>query len=362
MSTHATADPNAPVTTPDALGERVFAAILGTLDVFAMYLGDRLGYYHQLAEHGPLTPHELAERAGTIERYTREWLEMQAVSGYLRISDDEPRRFYIPDGHAEALTDRLSLAYIAPLARMISAAGMKLSDIVAVHRSGEGVAWDAFGHDMRESQGDMNRPFFLKLLAKEWFGSIEDIDRRLAAGARVADIGSGYGWSAIALAQGYDGVIVDGYDLDVPSVKAATRHAQEQGVSDRVRFHAVDAGDEDLAGRYDLVTAFECIHDMPDPVSALRTMRRLAGSDGIVVVMDERVSESFSTEADEVERLMYGFSNFICLPDGMAHGHSAGTGTVMRPDTLRGYARQAGFDDIEILPIETDFWRFYRLV
>ena len=101
---------------------------------------------------------------------------------------------------------------------------------------------------------------------------------------------------------------------------------------------------------------------MPDPVSALRTMKRLAGDDGLVVVMDERVSESFSPDADEVEHLLYGFSNFICLPDGMSHGHSAGTGTVMRPDTLRGYARQAGFDDIEILPIETDFWRFYRLL
>ncbi|MEX1294985.1 MAG: class I SAM-dependent methyltransferase [Candidatus Limnocylindrales bacterium] len=362
MTSSTPARANAPAATPDALGQKVFASILGTLDVFAIYVGDRLGYYEQLAGHGPLTSAELAERSGTVERYTREWLELQAVSGYVEASDDEPRRFSIPEGHAEALTDHLSLSYVAPFARMISAAGMKLPDIVEVHRSGDGVSWEAFGHDMRESQGDMNRPFFLSLLAKDWFGSIEDIDRRLAAGARVADIGCGLGWSAIALAQGYDGVTVDGYDLDVPSVEAATRHAVEQGVSDRVRFHAVDAGDEAVDGKYDLVTAFECIHDMPDPISALRTMKRLAGDDGIVVVMDEKVSESFSPDADEVEHLMYGFSNFICLPDGMSHGHSAGTGTVMRPDTLRGYARQAGFDDIEILPIETDFWRFYRLL
>ena len=359
MPTPAAREPN--TATPDALGAKVFESILGTLDVFAIYVGDRLGYYRQLAEHGPLTPHELAERAGTVERYTREWLELQAVSGYLAVTDDEPRRFAIPDGHAEALTDHLSLGYVAPFARMISAAGMKLPDIVEVHRSGEGVAWDAFGHDMRESQGDMNRPFFLKLLAKDWFGSIDDIDQRLAAGARVADIGCGLGWSAIGLAQGYAGVTVDGYDLDVPSIEAATRHAAEHGVADRVRFHAIDAGDVSVGGDYDLVTAFECIHDMPDPISALRTMKRLAGDDGIVVVMDEKVSESFSPDADEVEHLMYGFSNFICLPDGMSHGHSAGTGTVMRPDTLRGYARHAGFEDIEILPIETDFWRFYRL-
>ena len=347
--------------TPDALGEKVFESILGTLDIFALYVGDRLGYYKHLAEHGPLTPHELAGRAGTVERYTREWLEMQAISGYLQVSDDEPRRFSIPEGHAEALTDHLSLGYVAPLARMISAAGMKLQDIVQVHRDGSGVAWDAFGHDMRESQGDMNKPFFLNLLAKEWFGSIDDIDERLSAGAHVADIGCGLGWSAIGLAQGYDGVTVDGYDLDVPSIETASRHAAEQGVAERVKFHAADAGDEAVGGEYDLVTAFECIHDLPDPISTLRTMKRLAGDDGIVVVMDEKVSESFSPEADAVEHLMYGFSNFICLPDGMSHGHSAGTGTVMRPDTLRGYAHEAGFEDTEILPIETDFWRFYRL-
>ena len=349
-------------TSPDALGEKVFASILGTLDVFAIYVGDRLGYYRQLAEHGAMSSTELAERAGTVERYAREWLELQAVAGYLEVSDGEPRRFAIPAGHAEALTDRLSLGYVAPLARMISAAGARLGDIVAAHRTGTGVPWDAFGHDMRESQGDMNRPFFLNLLTREWFGRVEHIDRRLRAGRRVADIGCGHGWSAIALALGYPGLEVDGFDLDAPSIAAAERHASEYDVADRVRFHAIDAGDASITGTYDLVTAFECIHDMPDPVSALRTMKRLAGDDGLVVVMDERVSESFSPDADEVEHLMYGFSNFVCLPDGMSSAHSAGTGTVMRPDTLRRYARAAGFEDIDILPIETDFWRFYQLI
>jgi hypothetical protein len=101
---------------------------------------------------------------------------------------------------------------------------------------------------------------------------------------------------------------------------------------------------------------------MPNPVATLETMRRIAADDGFVIVMDEKVSEAFHPDADEVEQLMYGFSNFICLPDGMAHLHSAGTGTVMRPDTLRTYARAAGFSDIEVMPIEADMWRFYRLV
>lgn len=348
------------------LAERVFEAALGTFDVFAIYVGDRLSYYEILGERGPMTTHELAEIAGTEERYTREWLEQQAVSGFVfvaEMSDDgRSRRFALPDEYAAVLTDELSLSYLAPLARMIAAAGMKLSAVVEAHRNGGGVSWDEFGADMRESQADMNRPYFVNLLAQEWFAGVPELANRLSNGARVADIGCGFGWSSIGLAVGYDSITVDGFDLDEPSISDARTHALEAGVDGRVAFHAIDAGDPSVEGDYDVVAAFECIHDMPDPVSTLATMRRIAADDSIVVVMDEKVSEAFHPDADEVEQLMYGFSNFICLPDGMAHLHSAGTGTVMRPDTLRGYAMEAGFSDIEIMPIETDMWRFYRLV
>jgi ubiquinone/menaquinone biosynthesis C-methylase UbiE len=360
------ADTSETIHNADDLAERVFEAALGTFDVFAMYIGDRLSYYEILGEHGPMTTHELAEMAGAEERYTREWLEQQAVSGFVFVAemseDGRSRRFALPDEYAAVLTDELSLSYLAPLARMIATAGMKLSAVVDAHRNGGGVSWDEFGADMRESQADMNRPSFVHLLAQEWFASVPELASRLSNGARVADIGCGFGWSSISLAVGYDRVTVDGFDLDGPSVRYARIHAAEAGVDDRVAFHAIDAGDPSVQGDYDVVAAFECIHDMPDPVSTLASMRRIAADDGIVVVMDEKVSQAFHPDADEVEQLMYGFSNFICLPDGMAHLHSAGTGTVMRPDTLRAYAREAGFSDIEVMPIEADMWRFYRLV
>lgn len=350
----------------DALVDRIFGSVLGALDVYAIYVGDRLNYYEILHERGPTTSQQLSHAAGTTERYAREWLEQQAVSGILTVEEesDDPteRRFRLPAGHAEALTNRLSLRYIAPFARMISAAGMKLSAITEAHRTGHGVPWDDFGDDMRESQGDMNRPFFENLLAQEWFAGVDELHERLASGGTVADIGCGHGWSAIGLARGYPDITVDGFDLDEPAVIAARKHAEGAGVADRVRFRAIDAGDTSITGTYDIVTAFECIHDMPDPIASLRTMKRLAGDDGVVVVMDEKVSEAFSTDSDEIEQLMYGFSNFICLPDGMSHPGSVGTGTVMRPDTLRKYARVAGFDDVEVLPIEADLWRFYRLI
>jgi SAM-dependent methyltransferase len=171
----------------------------------------------------------------------------------------------------------------------------------------------------------------------------------------------GAGWSSIAFARAYPNVVVDGFDLDDASVEAANENARREGVADRVRFHVRDAGDPALARQYDLATAFECIHDMWNPVGALDAMRRLVGPGGTVLVMDEGVADAFGAIGDDVERFMYGFSFLHCLPVGMVVQPSAGTGTVMRSHTFRSYATEAGFADVEILPIANDFFRFYRL-
>ena len=132
-------------------------------------------------------------------------------------------------------------------------------------------------------------------------------------------------------------------------------------MADRVRFHAVDPAEADHGEGYDLVTAFECIHDMPQPVPVLRAMRAMAADGGTVLVMDENVGDDFTAPSDEIERLMYAFSLLVCLPDGMSHPGSVGTGTVMRRSTFEGYATEAGFERVEVLPIDAGFWRFYRL-
>lgn len=154
---------------------------------------------------------------------------------------------------------------------------------------------------------------------------------------------------------------IDGFDLDEPALERAHRNAADEGLSDRVRFHAMDPAEAGHGDAYDLVAAFECIHDLPQPVPVLQTMRSMAGADGIVLVMDENVAHEFVAPGDEVERIMYGFSTLMCLPDGRSHPESVGTGTVMRPSVMEGYAREAGFSDVEILPIAAGFWRIYRL-
>nr|BFE79846.1 hypothetical protein GCM10020093_024470 [Planobispora longispora] len=153
---------------------------------------------------------------------------------------------------------------------------------------------------------------------------------------------------------------MEGVDVDAPSIELAARNAKEAGAE--VAFHH---GDATLLGEdgYDAIFAFECLHDMSRPVETLTAIRRAIRPGGAVVVMDEAAADSFTAPADDTERLLYGFSLLICLPDGMAHQPSAGTGTVMRPDTLRRYAVEAGFRGIEVLPIEDfGFWRFYRLL
>lgn len=352
----------------DALVGRLLASTIGALELLHVYLGDRLGLYRALAAGEPHTAATLAAAAGINQRYAREWLEQQAVAGILSVEQSsdgsEGRLYMLPPGHAEVMTDQDSLNFLAPLAPGVVGVAAVMPELMEAFRTGGGVPYEAYGDDMRNSIALLNRPGFLKLLGSEWFPAIPEIDRRLRAQppARVADVGCGTGWSSIGIAKAYPVVTVDGFDLDSASIKEAKRNAGQSGVADRVKFEIRDAADPALAGTYDLVTAFETIHDMSNPVGALRAMRGLVKEGGTVVIADEKVAEEFTAPGDDLERLMYGWSAVHCLAVGMVDADSAATGTVMRPSRLRQYAREAGFADIEVLPVKADFWRFYRLV
>jgi SAM-dependent methyltransferase len=352
----------------DAFIDKFLQFASGTFSMFSIYIGDRLGLYRALAEGGPATSAELAERTGTNERYIREWLEQQTVAGILEVEDEKQlagsRRFRLPVGHAEPLIDCGSLNYMVPIAQLLAGAVRPLPEILDAYRNGTGVSFDAYGSDLREGQAAINYAAFWHQLPVEWLPVIPDVHARLLGDppAHVADIGCGHGWSSIGMAKGYPKVRVDGFDLDAPSIERAEENAKRNGLADRVKFQVRDASDPSLAGQYDLVTAFECVHDMSDPVGALQTMRMLLKDGGSVLVVDERVGDAFTAKGNDVEWMMYGWSILHCLPVGMA-GHSpAGTGTVMRAETLRQYATEAGFHGFEILPIEHFFFRFYRLL
>lgn len=344
--------------------ERVFGDVLGAMSCYATVAGVELGWYDALAGADSLSSSELAAATDTDERYVREWLEQQAVSGYLQVIDAaasaSERRFVIRPEVAEVLTDRSSLSYMAPFPGLVTSLGRSLPELIGCYRTGAGFGWHEHGDGGRCGQAEANRPMFLQLLGHEYLASIPAVDTALRSGGRVADVGCGLGWSSIGIAQAYPQARIDGYDIDAPSIEKARVHAAEAGVADRVRFHAIDVADLEADG-YDVVLALECVHDMADPVSVLRSMRDIVTPGGTVLVMDERVGDHFTGEVDPIEHFMYGFSLICCLPDGRDAAESVATGTVMRPATLERYAVDAGFASIEALAIENDFFRFYEL-
>ncbi len=352
----------------DAFVERFLGFASGTFSLFSIYIGDRLGLYRALAEGDPATSAELAKRTGTHERYIREWLEQQTVAGILEVENEsqdvQSRRFALPPGHVEPLIDCSSLNYMVPLAQLLVGATRPLHAVLDAYRNGGGVPFDEYGADLREGQAAINYPAFWHQLPQEWLPAMPEVHTRLQEPeppARVADIGCGFGWSSLGMARGYPHIRVDGFDLDAPSIERARANAKRNHLEDRVYFQVQDASDPSLAGHYDLVTCFEALHDMNNPVGALQTMRRLVKENGAVLIVDERVGDTFTATGNDVEWMMYGWSILHCLPVGMTDENAAGTGTVMRSDILRKYASEAGFQDVEILPIEHFFFRFYRL-
>ncbi len=357
-------DQTAPDDALEAFSDKVFTDVLGTLSTFAASIGIELGWYDALADNHSMSPAELAAATSTDERYAQEWLEQQTVSGYIRVADAtavaHERRYSISPAAAEILTDRTSLAYMAPFPGLVASLGRSLRDLTDAYRTGAGFGWHQHDDGARSGQAEANRPMFLNLLGQQYLASVPDVDEILRNGGAVADIGCGLGWSSIGVAQAYPNTRVDGYDVDAPSIERARANAAEAGVSDRVSFYCVDASDlEDHS--YDLALALECIHDMADPVSVLAAMNRIVKPTGTVIVMDERVGETFTGQPDPVEQFMYGFSLICCLPDGRDGHDSVATGTVMRRSTFERYATEAGFNAVDVLPIDNDFFRFYQL-
>jgi 2-polyprenyl-3-methyl-5-hydroxy-6-metoxy-1,4-benzoquinol methylase len=244
---------------------------------------------------------------------------------------------------------------------MVVAAFGQLPRVADAFRTGGGVEWESYGPDMREGQAALNRPALTHLLGGEWLPSIPDIHERLHADppARVADIACGEGWSTLALARAYPMAKVIGIDLDAPSIEAARGHAQDAGMADAVEFLQADAAE--VHGSFDLAMIIEAVHDMSNPIPVLAAVRASLTEGGSLIVVDERVAERFTAPGDEIERSTYGWSITTCLPGGRSRDPSAATGTVMRPETLGAYAREAGFASVEVLGVEHDFFRFYRL-
>lgn len=360
----ATLPTSAPTDRADALSERLFEATIGTLELFSIHLGRRLGLYTLLADGRDRTAAELADQAGIAPRYAREWLEQQAVAGLLDTPDanlpSHERTYRLAPDQARVLATADDPVHVAPFGSMVAGIGHALPEVVEAYRTGRGVPYARYGADFRDGQGGINRPVFTHDLVTDWLPALPDVHDRLTAGARVADVGSGMGWATQAIARAYPHSRVTGIDADRASTGEAAE-ALAADLSERVRFVTATAAEADLHGPFDLVVVLETLHDLGDPVAGLAGIRAALADDGAVVVADERVAESFTAPGDAVERMMFGWSVVHCLPAAIADGGPDAIGTAIRSDTVRELAHAAGFGRVDVLPIDNDLFRFYRL-
>ena len=345
----------------DALVERLFGSTLGAMDVLSVYLGVRLGLYRALADRGTSSSEELAEATGLNERYVREWLEQQATTGILDLEDDG--RFTLPAGHDEALLDEKSLNYVAPFGKLLVACVRPIDQLLEAFRSGDGVPYADYGDDLHEGQAEFTRPIFDSLLGSEWFPGIPDVHERLLADppARVADVACGQGYSTMAIARAYPKAVVDGIDLDEASIAAAKENLAGSGLEDRVTFHHRDAADPGLQGRvrprlHPRGAARHVLSGRRSPRLSRPARRRRDGR------RRRRARGRFVPGARRRHRALLLRLQHPPLPSGR-HGRRRSRrhrdGHAL--DTVRGYAEEAGFGAFEVLPIENDFYRFYRL-
>lgn len=353
--------------TARALSLRLFQGMLATQESFVAYLGVKLGIYEALHRGGPATVDQLAARTGLAVRYLREWLEQQATAGLIAVDGPagswKSRTYHLPAGHERVLTasgDELSMVSTALLP--LGAVAAALPRLLTAFQDGDGIPAEAYGEDWRAGHGGANRALYTSQLAGWLRRYLPEIDQRLAGGpARVADVACGSGWAGIALALAYPRVEVDAVDLDGGAVDQAARNARDRGVADRMTFRVADAAV--LAGQpgYDLVCLFDALHELGRPVDALRACRALCHPGGAVLVLDAQVADGWRVPGNEIERFQYATSVLHCLPAALYGDGAEGTGTVLRPATVRQFAADAGFSAIREFDLPDRFHRWYRL-
>lgn len=329
-------------TTPDmAEVERFLDSVVSdagaAVSVLLTYLGDKLGLYAAMADGQEVTAAELARRTGTHERLVQEWLNNQAVGGYVEISGD---RFRLPLEHAIVLADEHSPVFVQGVTDMVEAVYRSSEKQLEVFRTGTGLAW---GDQDEVLFGATERSFasgYEANLVQDWVPAIQGLAEVLESGAQVAEIGCGYGAASIVLAQAYPTSRFVGYDYHEPSIRVARERAQQAGAADRVEFRVADA--TALEGSYDLVAFFDCWHDTADPLGVARAARAALAPGGVVMLVEPYAEDTLEGNRTPLGRFTYGISTVVCTPCSVSDG-GPGLGTLAGEARTRELFTAAGF-------------------
>jgi 2-polyprenyl-3-methyl-5-hydroxy-6-metoxy-1,4-benzoquinol methylase len=304
-------------------------------------LGDRLGLYRTLAAAGhPLTSAELAEQSDCAERYVREWLAAQAASGYVTYNGDG--RYSLSEEQAIAFTDESSPACVVGGFQAMLAATRSVDRVTEAFRTGAGLGWHEHHHDLFKGTERFFRPGYIANLAGSWIPALDGVVDKLRSGAKVADVGCGHGASTIILAQEFPNATFVGFDYHQPSIEAARKAAAEAGVADRVRFEVAAAKDYPGDG-YDLVTFFDCLHDMGDPTGAAAHVLQSLTPDGTWMIVEPFAGDDIADNLTPVGRVFYSASTLICTPASLSQEVGAALGAQAGEARLREAVTAGGF-------------------
>jgi SAM-dependent methyltransferase len=319
---------------------RAVGDIGATLNTALVVMGDRLGLYRAMAGAGPLTPAELAQRTGTTERYVREWLNAQAAGAYVDY-DPDSGRYSLPLEHAAVLADPSSPAYLPGVFQNALGSVIDSPRITDAMKTGEGVGWHEHNQDVFDGCELGLRPVYNADLVSAWLPALDGVVAKLERGAVVADVGCGHGASTILMAQAFPASTFVGSDYHEGSITTARQRAAEAGVSDRIRFEVASASS--FSGRgYDLVTMFDCLHDLGDPVGAARHVRQTLAPDGTWMIVEPIAGDRVEDNLNPLGRLFYGFSTLLCTPASLSQDVGLALGGQAGEARIRDVVSQAG--------------------
>ena len=318
-----------------------FVSDLGaTMAAGNVLVGDRLGLYRLLAEK-PMLPHELAERTSTATRYVDEWLRGQAAGGYVEY-DARTGAYSLTPEQAFALTDPDGAVYAPGAFELALGALQSEQKVTDAFRTGNGVGWHEHDEGVFSGCERFFRPGYAANLVASWLPALEDVEAKLRAGSRVADIGCGHGASTTLMARAYPSSTFSGSDYHEESIVQARKRAADAGLDGQVTFDVASAQTFD-GGPYDLVTSFDCLHDMGDPLGAARHIRQMLAPDGTWMVVEPYAGHSVTDNLNPVGRVYYSFSTFLCVPNALSQDGGYSLGAQAGEEPIRRLAADAGF-------------------
>lgn len=325
------------------LGEfmnKIVGDLGATIGAAMIIIGDKVGLYKAMAGAGPLTPSELSKKAGTAERYTREWLLNQAAGGYVEY-DKKTGTFLLPDEHAAALADEESPMFATGGFQVIQSVFQDASKIAEAFQSGKGIPWGDHSECLFCGTARFFKSTYTGNLVNNWIPALDGVEARLRSGATVADIGCGFGLSTIIMAKAYPKSKFFGFDNHEPSVRAAREEAEKAGVADRVQF--ATASSTDFPGKdYDVACCFDCLHDMGDPVGCATHVKKVLKPDGVWMIVEPFANDRPEDNLNPVGRVFYGASTAVCVPASLAFGGPA-LGAQAGESKLREVVEKGGF-------------------